>query len=165
MTTVTVGDTHVVTALAQHWIDGRWRHSAEHKDSINPATGGVIGRYALAGEHEAREAVAAALTSFRETNWKHDRALRSRVLVEMAERFAAHTSDLIQLVSIETGKVVSDAAFEWAWPRRDCDTMARSCSPSMAALANGRPDTSRSSFANPSVSPASASRGIHRSPC
>ena len=90
MTTATVGDKRQATAIAQHWIDGRWRDSAEHEDSINPATGEVIGRYALAGENEAREAVAAALTSFRQTTWKNDRGLRSRVLQEMAERFEAH---------------------------------------------------------------------------
>ena len=95
MTSATLGDTRQATAIARHWIDGRWRDSAEHKDSINPATGEVIARYALAGESEAREAVAAALTSFRQTNWKNDRALRSRALHEMAERFEAHTADLI----------------------------------------------------------------------
>jgi betaine-aldehyde dehydrogenase len=112
MTTATVGDTRQATVIAQHWIDGHWRDSADHRDSINPATGELIGRYALAGEDEAREAVAAALRTFRETNWKNDRALRSRVLYELAERFEAHTADLIQLESIETGKVVAEAAFE-----------------------------------------------------
>jgi acyl-CoA reductase-like NAD-dependent aldehyde dehydrogenase len=107
-----VGDTRQATAIARHWIDGRWRDSAEHKDSINPATGEVIGGYALAGEDEARDAVAAALRAFRETNWRHDRALRSRVLHEMAERFEAHAADLIQLMSLEVGKVVPEAAFE-----------------------------------------------------
>jgi betaine-aldehyde dehydrogenase len=111
-TTGTVGDTRHATAIAQHWIDGRWRDSAEHEVSINPATGEVIAGYALAGENEAREAVAAALTSFRQTSWKSDRALRSLVLHDMAARFEAHTADLIQLLSLETGKVVPEAAFE-----------------------------------------------------
>jgi betaine-aldehyde dehydrogenase len=112
MTTAAVDDTREATAIAQHWIDGRWRDSAEHADSINPATGEVIARYALAGEDEAREAVAAALASFRQTTWKNDRAHRSRVLHEMAERFEAHAGDLIQLLSMETGKVVPESAFE-----------------------------------------------------
>ena len=73
----------------------RERIHDQHKGSINPATGEVIGRYALAGEDEAREAAAAALRTFRETNWKNDRALRSRVLHEMAERFEARAADLI----------------------------------------------------------------------
>src|SRR5918995_6632709 len=99
MTTATVHDTRQATAIARHWIDGSWRDSAAHKDSINPATGEVIGRYALAGEDEAREAAAAALRAFRETNWKNDRSLRSRVLRDMADRFETHSADLIQLVS------------------------------------------------------------------
>jgi betaine-aldehyde dehydrogenase len=102
----------VAGALARHWIDGQWRDSAEHRDSLNPATGEVIGRYAFAGEDEAREATAAALRTFRDTNWKSDRALRSRVLHEMADRFEAHRADLIELVSLETGKVLPEAAFE-----------------------------------------------------
>jgi len=112
MTTATVGDTRQATAIARHWIDGGWRDSAEHKDSINPATGEVIGRYALAGEDEAREAATAAVRTFRETNWKNDRALRARVLNEMAERFEARAADLIRLMSIEVGKVVPDATFD-----------------------------------------------------
>ena len=112
MTTATLGHTDQALAIARHWIDGRWRDSAKHKDSINPATGEVIGRYAVAGEDEAREAVAAALRTFRETSWRNDRALRSRVLNEMAARFEARTTELIQLVSLETGKVVPEAAFE-----------------------------------------------------
>ncbi len=42
MTTATIGDMRQATAIARHWIDGSWRDSAEHKDSINPATGEVI---------------------------------------------------------------------------------------------------------------------------
>ncbi len=112
MTIATVGNTRQATAFARHWIDGRWRDSARHKDSINPATGEVIARYALAGEDEVREAAAAALRAFRETNWKNDRALRSRVLHEMAERFEARAADLVRLLSIENGKVVPEATFE-----------------------------------------------------
>ena len=112
MTTATLDNTHTVAGIARHWIDGDWRDSRRHEESVNPATGEVIGRYALAGEDEAREATAAAHRAFRETNWKGDRALRSRVLNEMAECFEAHADDLIQLVSLETGKIVPEATFE-----------------------------------------------------
>ena len=112
MTSATLGDTRQATRDRTALDRRRLADSAEHKDSIDPATGEVIGRYALAGEDEAREATAAALRAFRETNWKNDRALRSRVLNEMAERFEARAAELIQLVSIETGKVVPEATFE-----------------------------------------------------
>ena len=112
MTPATLGDTRETTATARHWIDGSWRDSLKHHDSINPATGEVIGRYAVAGEDEAREATAAARRTFRQTNWKSDRALRSRALHEMANCFETHAADLIQLVSLETGKIVPEATFE-----------------------------------------------------
>jgi hypothetical protein len=31
---------------AMHWIGGQWLDSGEHQESINPATGEVIGSYA-----------------------------------------------------------------------------------------------------------------------
>ena len=31
------------TSVAQHWIDGEWTDSEEHRDSVNPATGEIIG--------------------------------------------------------------------------------------------------------------------------
>jgi hypothetical protein len=55
MTTATVGDTRQATAIARHWIGGRWRDSAEHKNSFNPATGEVIGRYARGGGRGAQD--------------------------------------------------------------------------------------------------------------
>ena len=67
-----------LNGTAYRWIDGRWRDTAQHKDSMNPATEEVIGEYAVGGADEAREAVAAALQAFRETDWRGDRALRSR---------------------------------------------------------------------------------------
>ena len=35
--------------FARHWIGGEWTDSAEHRESVDPATGEVIGRYALGG--------------------------------------------------------------------------------------------------------------------
>src|SRR5207237_10763007 len=58
------------TPVARHWIDGNWCDSAKHQDSFDPATGEKIGSYAVGGADEAREAVAAALRAFRETDWK-----------------------------------------------------------------------------------------------
>ena len=98
--------------IAKHWIGGNWRDSAEHRDSINPATGEIIGRYAVAGREETAEAVAVALKVFRETDWKAHPARRSRVLNEMADRFEGRATDLIQLLSAENGKVAAEATLE-----------------------------------------------------
>jgi acyl-CoA reductase-like NAD-dependent aldehyde dehydrogenase len=103
------------TRLARHWIDGQWRDSAGHRDSIDPASGEKIGAYALGKEDEAADAVAAALRVFRGTGWKTNRELRVRVLTEMADRFEARAAELAQALAAENGKILPDAKFECAF--------------------------------------------------
>jgi betaine-aldehyde dehydrogenase len=99
---------------AMHWIGGQWLDSAEHRDSINPATGEVIGSYAMGGRKEAELAVNAALRAFRKTDWKENRSLRTRVLNAMAARFEALAERLAQLLAAEVGKILPHARFETA---------------------------------------------------
>lgn len=97
---------------AMHWIGGQWLDSGEHGESINPATGEVIGNYAMGGRKEAELAVNAALRAFRETDWKDNRSLRAHVLNAMAARFEARAEELSQLLSTEVGKILPHARFE-----------------------------------------------------
>jgi betaine-aldehyde dehydrogenase len=97
---------------ARHWIDGEWVDGGQAAQSINPANGEVIGTYTEAGEAEAKRAIAAALKVFRDTDWSENRRLRGRVLNEMADRFEARTNDLVQILSLENGKVEAEARFE-----------------------------------------------------
>ncbi len=97
---------------ARHWIGGQWLDSAEHGESINPATGTVIGSYAKGGRTEAELAVNAALRAFRETAWKDDRSLRARVLNAMAAGFEARAEHVAQLLATENGKILPHARFE-----------------------------------------------------
>ena len=62
--------------VAKHWIDGEWVGSDSVSESINPATGEVLGRWADGGEVEARAAVAAARRAFETSLWPRDRTLR-----------------------------------------------------------------------------------------
>lgn len=98
--------------IAKNWINGEWLDSAKHTDSFDPATGEVIGSYADAGREDAVKAVAAAVKAFRDTDWKDNRKLRARVLNQMADRFEARRDELVQILSLENGKIVSDAEFE-----------------------------------------------------
>jgi betaine-aldehyde dehydrogenase len=100
------------TRVARHWIGGEWRDSAEHRDSINPASGERIGVYALGKEAEAADAVAAAARAFRGTDWKTNRELRTRALNEMAQRFEARSAELVDAIALENGKIVPQAVFE-----------------------------------------------------
>src|SRR5688572_22622200 len=98
--------------VAKHWIGGQWLDSGEHRESINPATGDVIGSYVYVSREEAELAVNVALRAFRETDWKHNRTLLARVLNAMAARFESRAEELSQLLSTEVGKILPHARFE-----------------------------------------------------
>jgi betaine-aldehyde dehydrogenase len=103
------------TSAALHWIDGGLVDSDEHRDSVNPATGQVIGSYAMGGPKEARSAIEAAKRAFADPAWRTDRLLRARVLNRMADRFEAHTDDLVELLGLENGKTHDQGRLEVAF--------------------------------------------------
>jgi betaine-aldehyde dehydrogenase len=106
--------THLANAgqPAGHWINGQWVASGMHGESINPADGNIIGEYFEATETEAGLAIDAARNAFANSNWKYDRALRARVLNNMADSFERHEDELIALLGLENGKVRRHAKFE-----------------------------------------------------
>jgi betaine-aldehyde dehydrogenase len=97
---------------ARHWIDGEWLDAGERTASVNPATGEEIGSYCEATAAVAGRAVAAALRAFNETEWRENRRLRAKALNDMADRFEAHTEDLVEILALENGKVKAEARFE-----------------------------------------------------
>jgi betaine-aldehyde dehydrogenase len=105
-----------MSEIAKHWIDGEWTGSATVLESINPATGAVLGQWADGGEAEARAAIAAARRAFDTSPWSRDRNLRHQALNEMADRFDAHAEELGTLVTKENGKKIAEGLFEGASP-------------------------------------------------
>ena len=101
-----------MSEIAKHWIDGEWTESDRFSESINPATGAVLGQWADGGEAEARAAIAAARRAFDTASWSRDRVLRHRALSEMADRFDAHADELGALVTKENGKILAQGMFE-----------------------------------------------------
>jgi betaine-aldehyde dehydrogenase len=101
-----------MSEIAKHWIDGEWIGSGTVSESINPATGVVLGRWTDGGEAEARTAIAAARRAFDTAPWSRDRVLRHRALSEMADRFDAHADELGALVTKENGKILAQGMFE-----------------------------------------------------
>jgi betaine-aldehyde dehydrogenase len=105
-----------MSQIAKHWIDGEWTGSGTVRESVNPATGAVLGRWADGGEDEARAAIAAARRAFETSPWSRDRSLRHRALSEMADRFDAHAEELGTLVTRENGKKIAEGLFEGTSP-------------------------------------------------
>ena len=101
-----------MTNYAQNWINGEWLDSEKKTISINPANYEQIGEYADAGLHEAQLAIQAAKDAFKNTIWKDDRELRAKAIFEMADVFEKYTEELIEILSLENGKVKDEARFE-----------------------------------------------------
>ncbi len=97
---------------ASNWINGVERVDGMLKESINPATYEVIGSYPDNGLAMAMEAVSAASVAFQQSSWAHDQELRARVLEKLAVAFERNRERLQQMLSLENGKVMREAAFE-----------------------------------------------------
>ena len=100
-------------------------------ESLNPATGEVLGIYAQQNESEVRSAVATARSASEQ--W---RAIgfygRRKILLKWSDYILSHIDELTSLVSLETGKPVSDAKLEAAlaaghisWSARHAESVMR----------------------------------------
>ncbi|MDA5143439.1 aldehyde dehydrogenase family protein [Streptomyces sp. AD681] len=97
---------------AQHWIDGEWVGSERTCDSINPATGEVIGTYADADAEVGQRAIAAADRAFKEGDWRLDPMVRATALSHLADAYAARMDEVIDTLCLENGKLRQEAGFE-----------------------------------------------------
>ncbi len=100
------------TEPARHWIDGEWVGSSTVAKSVSPSTGEVLGQYSAGGRVEARAAIAAARKAFDVGAWPHDPQLRSRALLEFADRLDERAQAIALMLSREMGKALRDATWE-----------------------------------------------------
>ncbi len=99
------------------FINGKWVEpkSGMKKDVICPATGQVIGQYALAGEEDVADAIEAAQKAY-DDFWRGTTpAERSSLLLKLAEVSDDHVEELAYLESIDAGKPISVARGEAAF--------------------------------------------------
>lgn len=97
---------------AFNWINGIRSTEGVLKPSIDPATYKTIGHYPDNGLDAAKNAVAAAKNAFHHTLWAHDKALRSKVLKQLAAAFERNRDKLLEILSLENGKIKKEAGFE-----------------------------------------------------
>lgn len=98
--------------LARNWIDGAFVAASTSGVSIDPATSETIGEYADDGGAAAAAAIAAAKQAFQQTGWRSDAEGRAKVLDQMAASIGRHRDRLINILSLENGKVRGEAAIE-----------------------------------------------------
>lgn len=102
----------IETAL--HWIAGEWLPSQDGAlaESIDPATGQALGRFAAGGRAEARAAIAAARRAFLDPAWSQNPRLRQDVLLAWAARLDARKDELARLLTRENGKAIAQSRGE-----------------------------------------------------
>lgn len=95
------------TGNAAIWINGGWRNAngGERADSVDPATGEVVGQFADAGVADAEAAISAAYKAFHRGDWCSRPRLRSAVLLAYADRLEARRDMLADLAVRETGRL------------------------------------------------------------
>ena len=99
--------------VARHWIDGN-EVGDPTVDSIDPATGDRVGRFADGGRAEAEAAIAAARRAFDRSDWSASPRLRQSVLLHWAAQLETRKEELAQLLTRDNGKVIAQSRGEMA---------------------------------------------------
>lgn len=97
---------------ARHWIGGGWNSDGALTDSVNPATGEMIGVFHEGGAQVAEVAITAAATCFENTIWRHDAMVRSAALSHLADAFEERLDELVVSLCLENGKLAAEANYE-----------------------------------------------------
>jgi succinate-semialdehyde dehydrogenase/glutarate-semialdehyde dehydrogenase len=96
------------------YIDGAWVRGDGTLPVIDPSTGNVIAEVATAGEAQCDAAVTAAHNAFK--TWsKTAPRVRSEILRKAFEIMIAEADQIAKIISMENGKVFSDAKGEVAY--------------------------------------------------
>ncbi|PVC83708.1 aldehyde dehydrogenase [Streptomyces sp. CS090A] len=99
-------------STAQHWIDGEWTGSSRTSESIDPATGDLIGTYAEADTATGQAAIDAAARAFAEGTWRLDPMVRATALSHLADAYDARVDEVVSTLCQENGKLRHEAGFE-----------------------------------------------------
>src|SRR5690606_5765218 len=95
------------------FIDGKWiaASSDELLDSVNPSTGKLLGRLALATERDVDMAVAAARRALEGPWSRFTPAERQNALLRLADLIEREFDDLCLMDSLDMGQPVAFSAF------------------------------------------------------
>ncbi len=92
------------------WLQGQSRAS---RDTINPATGGVICEVAEADKQDALAAIAIARSTFDNSfDYQQNHALRKNHIETLASAIVADKPVLAELESLDTGKPLSESLYD-----------------------------------------------------
>ncbi|NOU74976.1 aldehyde dehydrogenase family protein [Paenibacillus sp. LMG 31458] len=99
----------------QLYINGKWKDSSSNHqiDSINPATGQVLGHIQEATRDDVDQAVTAAQNAFKRGPWPSmGRKARANVMRRIAEVIRMHRAELATLEALDNGKLYKEAYYD-----------------------------------------------------
>ena len=99
------------TQIINHWIDGNFQPSVSNRfgDVYNPATGAVIAKLPMGGAADLETAVKSAKHAFH--SWSTTSITkRTQLMFKFKELLELHRDELVEIISLEHGKVIPDAA-------------------------------------------------------
>jgi len=99
------------TKIINHWIDGGFQSSASDRfgNIYNPATGAVIAKVPMGGAADLETAVKSARHAFH--SWSTTSITkRAQLMFKFKELLELHRDELVDIISLEHGKVIPDAA-------------------------------------------------------
>ncbi len=104
----------LATEVVGHFIDGQPVDDSSRTQGVyNPATGQVVRQVALAGKATVEQAISAAEAAF--PAWRATPAVkRARIMFRFKELLEANSDRVVALITEEHGKVLHDAAGEFA---------------------------------------------------
>lgn len=97
---------------ARSWVAGEWLDEGPRRESIDPATGDVIGYFYDAPEQTMQAAIDAAADAFQRSVWRSDSHRRAAALSHLADAFEAQLDQVIDTLCRENGKIRPEATFE-----------------------------------------------------
>jgi acyl-CoA reductase-like NAD-dependent aldehyde dehydrogenase len=92
-------------------IGGKWITCKNKFESLNPATGEVLGRACLAGRKEITEAVEVARLA--QKSWKKtDLSERARIFIRIGDELLKRKQELKTLITMEVGRPLFESDIE-----------------------------------------------------
>jgi betaine-aldehyde dehydrogenase len=92
-------------------IGGKWISCESKFESLNPATGKVLGKACLAGKKEVTEAVEAAKIA--QKSWKKtDLSERAKIFIRIEDEILKRSQELKTLITMEMGRPLFESGIE-----------------------------------------------------
>jgi betaine-aldehyde dehydrogenase len=100
--------------VTRNYINGEWREAktGETMESVNPATGEIVGESQKSGLEDIKLAINNAKKSFEKSDWRSNSSRRSDALMQWAYRLKEKREEIATILTMENGKPLKESRIE-----------------------------------------------------